>query len=143
MPLSFEVSFSDVKRIEKALISLGRKRGDALRSAVGKTLQQSVGEFRKAAPVDTGALRKSLGKQVTIRNFGDVIGYLGARKDFAKQYNGVTKRPVLYIKRVEQKGRSKGWMARTWGGEARKYKTRLKDEIWRAIAKYAAKYGTV
>jgi len=127
-----------IEGLSRDLKALGRFSVPAVKSALGKSATPTVQAFRSGAPVRTGALRQSFGKESKgYAKSGDVTVGIGVRAGFVKG----NKRPRDYAGSVEKRGKSKGWAARVWGRESQKIKPRFGEALWKSIARYAAKLG--
>lgn len=98
----------DIKLFQK-LSKLGTKVAKkVLRSSVAKASTPMVQEMRKAAPKDTGALKRSMGKKTKLNaRAGVAYAVVGPRADFEVGDKTGRGRPAAYSNTVNKRTRYK------------------------------------
>jgi len=145
MPFGVKMNVSGV---DTTLAGLDEFKASVQRSITRQALRSSVGPLRKAvkagAPVESGALKKSIGvtKLKTTRR-GNINIKVGPRDGFDIQYQGKKRNPVKYAHLVEL-GTSKGVKPTHWMREARKASepevlAKFADKMRQLIDRYRAR----
>ncbi len=94
------VQITGIDDLKAALAAVGRDAPKAMRAAARQVARIAAREAKSAAPVRTGALRKSIGQRETK---GGVF-YAGVRKGaFGRTRTGRPKQPSKYAYVVEKK----------------------------------------
>jgi len=97
-----DVRITGVDDLKRALAAVGRDAPRAMRAAARQVARLAAGEAKSAAPVRTGALRKSIGQRETK---GGVF-YAGVRKGpYGRGRRGRPKHPSEYAYVVERQRR--------------------------------------
>lgn len=107
----FGLKIDGVEDVEKALAKLGKKvASKVVKTAVRKGSKLILKSARALVPVETGALKKSLGiKRKIYRRSGVMVDIVGPRKGFEKTGpDGKTRNPVNYAHLVEFGGVVRG-----------------------------------
>lgn len=136
MDLKFEM---DISKFEKIMDELPKEvRGDAMVKSVEDTARTIRSEMRAAAPVNTGALKKSITSSVKVYNNGSTIfGIIGIdRKAVYIDGNGNKIIPHKYIHLVEI---NNPFMRSTWERILPTINGRLSNSIAKIINKFNTK----
>jgi len=128
---------------DRALIRrLGALKRGIARRIVSRASNKVIGPVAKAAkrncPVDTGLLKKSIGKRTkTYRGSGAVVSVVGPRKGFAGQdAQGRQKDPTKYAHLAERKH---GFLKAAWKAHESRLPPKEGAAIWAGIEREAAK----
>lgn len=126
---------------KKMIRNLERLGSTIARRVVRKSVNKAMTPLNKAAkreaPVDTGLLKKSIGKVVrTYRKNGVVFAAVGPRTGFVKIIDGVKKNPVKYAHLVEP---SNAFMRRAFDTTKGQVLSVLESELRSNIEKEARK----
>ncbi len=111
MAITTGLKIEGVEDVEKALLAIGVKVAQkVVKTAVRKGSKIILKKARDLVPVDTGALKKSLGiKRKIYRRSGVMVDIVGPRKGFEKTGpDGKTRNPVNYAHLVEMGGVVRG-----------------------------------
>ena len=133
----------------------GVQAGKALRGALSFVSGRMAKRFRDKAPKRSGALGRSFKHAERIfGQEGQIKSWVGVSAKFVEkgvlekvEYEGATgkktrwrvsdKRPILYVRRIEESSKNAGWMRATWYAEIPAITASIKGDVWKKITAFA------
>ncbi len=125
------------KKLIRKLERLTKGVTAIVRSATSKSLTPVNKAAKRAAPVDTGLLKKSIGKKIkTYRRSGAVVGLIGVRDGFTEISGGKKRNPAKYGIIIEARTR---FLKSSFVSKIPEVVAILSREVGRGIERQAAK----
>lgn len=127
------------KQLIRKLERLTRVITTIVRGASSKALTPVNKLAKRAAPVDTGLLKKSIGKRIrTYRRSGAVVGLIGVREGFTQVTGGKKRNPAKYGIIIEART---GFLKNSFISKRQEVLSIMKREVARGVNREAVKRG--